>query len=435
MVIKLAFSKKIIMILVVFLIIASIIGCFTFSVQNKVNTAKNVYNNVSHTFKSLYQKFSSTVSQFKSMKSGSYTLDICLDDVASVPCTGVSLSNNSSDKYFEVMFKNLKIPGKSTIDLSTFATNDKVGFYLDNSPEFYYTAKGEKFRTDWNKSIYGKILKIPEYVPENINYGKMDSLISFENFCKAFVGMGLGKEKINLKDFISNLNISGLKEFTATRRGIEYNAQIAHITVTKDYMESLVQKLVNSSQKAEFDYLHKFLSSAHNGIANCTEKTFKIDLVIHNNNLLWAETSVNLSQGIVNARIDFYDNEVNFELRNLYPEKLAYKNFSFNLKTTPTSLKLSVLKAKSNVFSVILKKQSDSSVISQIEYTDKKLNPHTVNALYSLNSKKYKKNVPVKNIYRLSVSDLLKLYQKLYGSDKNLFSAAISAENRFYVNK
>jgi len=424
-VISLSVQKKIIIVISAFLLIAGIILSIVQSVIIRIDTANDLYRDVSHTFGSVYKKINTFLADFKSVKSPSYTIDIVFDGVSSVPCSEISLSNNPSHKYFEVCLQNLKVNKTSTIDLSTFTANNEVGFYLDDNPRLYYTADGNKFRSDWNKSAYSKLVKIPDYVPENINYSKISSLISLENFGKLFLGMGLGREKVNLKELVSNLNVSSPQSYAAYRNGESFDAQIAHLTVSTDFLMSFVQKLKESSEKAEFGYINDILSHAEELLDSMTQKTVKIDFVICRDELLWMETSLELSSGLVNARLDINKNKVSFQVRKLHSTNSCLPDFSFEINyNSPEGLNLNISKKDKELFGMSLKKTVDSSVVSDITYYDKNSDSHKISANYFPESQKFRSDdIPAKNIYALTVSDLLKLYAKIdHRASGQLFS-------------
>ena len=411
-----ACKKTIFIIFIIFLIISILISVIT-SFIGKINTTKNLYIDVSYSFKSLANKFDKSLSEYKKFKSETYTLDVCLDDISDLPCSGIVLSNNSHDKYCELSLQNLKLQNKTPINLSTFATNDKIGFYFDNNPNVYYTANGKKFRSSWNKSVYSNFVKIPEYVPENINYNKINTMLSLKNLCKIFVGAGLGTGKPNLKQLFEKMNISSPESFVACRDGEIIDAQIVHLTLPVEYIEQTVKKLADSSANAKFDYINNLLVQTESLISNVGEKIFKIDFVIYQNTLLWAETSINLSTGLFNACLNIYENEVSFELKRLSSNNIKFSDLSVNIKTDPSSaIKLSATRGNRNIMNFELEKLGDSAVTSRIIYSDNDSVPHCITALYSKDSKKYNSSIPSKNIYNLSVGDLFRLYQKIDAS-------------------
>lgn len=417
--IKLIIGKKSILVVFLLLVFVSLIVYIGFSLYNRINITKDLYNDVSDTFETVFNSFNKSLSEFKKTKSSSYTVNINFKNISSLPFSSLTLSNNFSDKYYELSFNNLNIKGKRNLDINAFVTKDKIGFYFDKNPEFYYTANGKMFRLQWNTSIFGKFARIPDFVPETIDYNKLNSIMLPKNIVKVFLGMGLGREKINIKDIIKNISISSPNPYVIYQNGKQQNAQIAHLTVSKEYLESFVTKLKNSSENASFDYLNTFLKGVQSILKESPQKSLKIDFVILNNRLLWAETSAGVSKGLVNIKLNLNSHEMSLAINQLMPHKSPKVNYILKLSAkSPSHINLQLAQGKKEIFSFNIHKNIDSTVTSQICYYNKKSKPQFIVADYSPKSQKFKSNIPTKNIYSLSLSDLFKLYSKIDSTHK-----------------
>ena len=156
------------------------------------------------------------------------------------------------------------------------------------------------------------------------------------------------------------------------QNGKQHNSQIAHLTVSKEYLESFVTKLKNSSENASFDYLNTFLKGVQSILKESPQKSLKIDFVILNNRLLWAETSAGVSKGLVNIKLNLNSHEMSLAINQLMPHKSPKVNYILKLSAkSPSHINLQLAQGKKEIFSFNIHKNIDSTVTSQICYYNK----------------------------------------------------------------
>ena len=261
----------------------------------------------------------------------------------------VTFLNNKKDAYM-----CLGIDGR--INLNVFAHNNKLGFYISDTPEIRYTASSKNFTSNWNNSLYGKIIKMPEFIPENLSYKKINSFFNSKKLINASVALGLGKEKVNINDLRKNITVSTKGTYSKMILGKKETVSVTRISIPKqDVINCISQNLSFSNDEYKgyaVDYLEKFKIMLESAL----EDKINIDFSV-------------CKRKLVDAKLVF-DSK-----RYVFSNSKSSLNFSLSdLKTQNTLFKLNINKLSANYLEAHIK--ADNTYIL-------KLNRTTDNKIYA----------------------------------------------------
>jgi len=197
----------------------------------------------------------------------------------------VTLSNSKENSY---MYLGLR--GKINVD--AFSHKNKLGFYLPENPEICYTVSSKNLSLKWNSSVYGKIVKIPDFVPNNLNYKKINSLLNCKKLFETSLVLGLGKERMNTNELTKNMSVSKMDTYPMIKNGIKKNTSVVRVTIPKkniinfiSYNFSLTDRKYKGYAVEYINKLKKYLESVDNTELNadfflCNQKLIQARLCI-----------------------------------------------------------------------------------------------------------------------------------------------------------
>lgn len=302
----------------------------------------------------------------------------------------ITFLNNKKDAYM-----CLGIDGK--IKLNIFAHNNKLGFYTSNTPEIRYTASSKNFTANWNNSLYGKIIKMPDFVPENLNYKKINSFFNSKKLLNASVALGLGKEKININDLKKNISVSKKGTYSRMLPAKKEIVSVIRISIPKKDVINCISQNLSFADDEYKGYAVDFLNKFKNKLELADEDTINIDLSVCNRKLL----DVRL---IFNSKSYVFSN--NKSKLNFTVSDLKSKNNLFQLNIDKPSENCLMAHIKTNKMYVLKanKTYDDNIYLSFGDAESKQLKYKITYSPYSFNSNiKYTE----KDIYNLSVYELL----------------------------
>ncbi len=308
----------------------------------------------------------------------------------------ITISNNREDSYL-----NLSVRGK--INLSAFSHKNKLGFYLPDNPEIRYTISSKNLSSTWNSSVYGKIVKIPDYIPDNLNYKKINSLLSSKKIIKASVVLGLGKDKININELTKNISVSNRDTYPMMLNGKKEMVSAIRVTIPKKDIINCISYNFSSSDGICKGYAVNYIINFKNYLESIDDKEINIDLILCKKKLIQARFSLD-SKIIV---FDIKENAI-----NMYAKELNTQNLIIGVninKPSPNILianilteKNYILKAKKNNNNIIAVELCDSNIKSplyKITYRPEKTVPHA--------------NYTEKDVYNLSLYELMYITENI----------------------
>lgn len=310
-----------------------------------------------------------------------------------------------------MVVNDLKISGNKNIDLIAFANSNKVGVGIGSNPEIYYIANGKRFRSKWNNSIYSKLVQIPDYIPDNLNYTNISSVLSGKNIFKVFLGMGMGKSKISIKDIISRISISEPRTYMLFRENKNYSAEKLSLSLPKNFIIEYVKKLRKSSESAEFDYMYNIFMNTELFLENILDENINTEVVIYENKLFSVETAFLTLNGLYNLRFDFSEDFIKFNVIKFGKYKTDKSSYCLNFSNSGVpSLDFKYIKDECEVMCLNVKKKSKDMIYTELVYCNENANKYIASATYKAVSKNAPGNIRTRDIYTLSVRDIFKLY-------------------------
>lgn len=402
------YLKSLIITLFVIILIASVIYFVYASVQSHLKTMYTLYKCGANTFKYVGNKVLDSIGMVNPGKS--FTLDIEAGNKTNSAFSFVSISNNTHDKQVDINLSDLRFSGGEPVSIGTYISEKNLGFYLKDDPEICYTANSKKFRSKWNNSIYSNIYTFPEFVPENLNYSKISSLFSYNNLAKGFVALSMGKFTPDVKDFINNVRVTKPEKFVSP--GAEY----IRVTVSKEYLEKICQELKKSADNAHFDFIRPYALEVTSFLESALDRNIVIDFVLADDMVKSAETAFKTKDGIVNVCFMSDESEITISIKNLSHCLPCANEYTFKAMFSPENCMKTFFSNKDTVIiSADIKNTTASSMILKLSY----LSGEPATFIITLSDKAapgYSTEIS-KNIYSLSVSELLELIKQIKGKE------------------
>lgn len=407
-VMPLYYLKSLLITLFVIILIASVIYFIYSSIQSHLKTMYSLYKCVSNTFKSVSNKIINTVGMVNPVES--FKLDIEAKNKKKSAFSFVSISNNAHDKQVDINLSGLKVPNGEPVSIGSYISEKKLGFYFHNDPGTCYTANSKKFRSKWNNSIYSNLYTIPDFVPENLNYSKISSFFSYDNLTKGFVALSMGKFSPNVKEFINNVKVTKPKKFILP--GSDY----LQVTVSKDYLQKLCLDFKKSVDNAHFDFIKSYVAEIVCFLDSSRDKNIVIDFVLSHGMVKSAETSFEKNGSMVNVCLTFDESEITVSIKDLSQPFPDANEYTFKvLFSSEEGVKTFFANRDTVIISVDIKKTSGLSVILNLSY----LSEEPASYIITLSDKAgpLYTTETTKNIYSLSVSELLELIKQIRGME------------------
>lgn len=380
----------------------SIIWLIASSVSSHVKTIYDLYGCFDETVKYVAKNIKNSVGNIKLNKS--FNLNLENIQTEKPYFSSLHLSNDAKRKHMNLSIKNLNLQD-NIINLNTYISNDDVGFYFDDNPETCYSASSNNFRTKWNGSIYSKIYTIPEFIPDDLNYDKVTSLITGNNLLKSLVALNFGNINTKPAEIVNNVRISKYQQ--------DENTQNYHMAISKDYIVNIFDKLKKSSDKAYFKALNPYITTIDIFLNSSVDKTVDINFVARNKIIRCAETSIKTENGIYNITVNI-DKIITVTVKELSKNDNLYY---IRLVTKPNRIIFLLSDEKSIVITGDLKRLPDSLYTAHLACSAKNGDARLYKLSLSNIQHKAYEVADTKNIYSMSLAELFKLYNFLKGAD------------------
>ena len=407
-VMPLYYLKSLFITLFVIILIASVIYFIYSSVQSHLKTMFTLYKCAANTFKSISGKVLDTVGMVNLGKS--FTLDIEANNKTDSAFSFVSISNNVHDRRVYINLSDLRVSGGEPVSIGTYISEKNLGFYLQDDPGICYTANSKKFRSKWNNSIYSNLYTFPEFVPENLNYSKISSLFSYNNLTRGFVALSMGKFAPDVKEFINNVKVTKPKKFVSP------DSEYLQVTVSKEYVEKICRELKKSADNAHFGFLKPYASEVTGFLEASRDKNIVIDFVLADGMVKSLETSFETNDGIVNVSLSSGDSEITVSIKNLSHSLPDANEYTFKaVFSNKDGIKTFFANKDTVIMSADIKKTSRPSMILNLSYLKGESSSYVI-TLSDKAGPGYSNEIS-KNIYSLSVSELLELIKQIRGME------------------
>lgn len=308
----------------------------------------------------------------------------------------ITLANSRENSY---MYLGLS----GGINLNAFSHKNKLGLYLTDNPEIRYTVSSKNLPSKWNNSVYGKFLKIPSFVPDNLSYKKINSLLNCKKLIKASVVFGLGKDEMSIKELTKNMSVSKRDTYPMMLNEKKETASLIRVTVPKKDIISCISHNLSSTNKKYKGYAVEYINNCKKYLESVDDKELNIDLVLCRKNLIEAKLVFDSKLIVFNneqAGIAMYIKEQNsgnllFEIKVVKPSP---KNLMINI-TSDKNYILKVQKNNKNMIYAELEELNPKHTIHKLTYHPGKFTPDI--------------NYSEKDIYSLSLYELMYITENI----------------------
>ena len=278
-----------------------------------------------------------------------FILEYKADGDKNINC--ITFLNNKKEAYM-----CLGIDGK--INLNIFAHNNKLGFYTSNTPEIRYTASSKNFTSNWNDSVYGKVIKMPEFVPENLSYKKINSFLNSKKLINASVALGLGKDKINLNDLRKNITVSTKGTYSKMLLGKKETVSVTRISIPKKDVIECISRNLSLSDNEYKGYAVGHVNKFKELLEATNEDKINIDFSVCKRKLVDATLVFNFKKYIFSSS----ESGLNFTVSDLKSKNTLFQlNIS---KPSANRLKANIKSDKSYILNI--NKTSDNKIYAML---------------------------------------------------------------------
>ena len=306
----------------------------------------------------------------------------------------ISLSNNKDNCLIELNYNN---------SLTAFANNNKVGFFANCNPDICYTSKSKNFCSRWNNSIYGQMLKIPSFLPDDLSYKKITSFLTAKKLMKASLALGIGDVNINIRELTDIISVSDLGTYpinnNKTAKGRRFRIRVSKNNFLKFFNENLIL-----NNNAELHLGKTYAQSLYNNIKNIKDNYLNIDIVIYQNKI---KTAKLLFDNETKEALFYANNKgLSFTLNNLN------KNiFKFHLiQNSPQNLIVYISSENSKMLNI--KKYENNAITAYLSDVCTTNNTPQYKLTYTPINQNTKINAPGTDMYNLSVLELYSFMKK-----------------------
>lgn len=308
----------------------------------------------------------------------------------------ITLSNNSEDSHL-----NLSVRGR--INLSAFSHKNKLGFYLPDNPEIRYTVSSKNLSSTWNSSIYGKIVKIPDCIPDNLNYKKINSLLNSKKIIKASVVLGLGKDKMNIKALTENISVSNRDTYPIMLNGKKEMVSAIRVTIPKKDIINCITQNFSFGEKNYKGYAVKYIIDFKNYLESIDDKEINIDFILCKKKLIQAKVSIDSKLVLFNNK----ENGINMSVKELHTQNQIMA-VSIN-KPSPNILVANILMEES----YILKAKKNNKNTISVELYNSNIKSPLHKLTYHPGKTEADVNYTEKDVYNLSLYELMYITENI----------------------
>ena len=392
-----------------YIILILVIILFVISVRHfysKFMVSKILYDSLSNTI--TYHKAKLYKSYISNYNDNSFTLKLKTLHNNEPHFKEFTLFNNKEDKCMEAKINNLKVNKFHNINFNIFVKKDKLGLYFDNN-EICYTAKSKHFRSKWNNSIYGNLYNIPEFIPDNISYNKINSLFSADKFIKTAIALSVGNIDIRFKEIINNIDILDMGTYPQSKVGSYNNGRLIRVKIKNDYICKFTEHLTENTSNS---YVSSLFFSIADFIKGSNNKYTFVDFYIHDDMISSIETVVDNQDAYKSVILNIADNTISLtasDTKKVSGSSNEYKILMmYDEKNNNT---LIITKSGDIVFTLNSKNEKKLTTLTAAF----KQNMHDTSAYFarlSTNTEKIIVPEKEKSIYSISITDLYKLMKK-----------------------
>ncbi len=403
----LSLSKKIIIVILIIFIIMYILYFIASALKRHIAGLYHLRDCLVFTGGHIADRFLNTIGEIPLRKEKPFTLYVHASNPDDNPFSVLSISNNPAMEQINISLENFKLSNRGRVGINTYITNDSLGFYFDENPSIRYSVNSKKFRTKWNKSIYSNLYKIPDFVPDNLNYSKVSSLISGKNLGRTLTALTFGKASASPMGLINNMRVTRLDK--AASGGDRYR-----ISVSAAYVRSIIRSISDTAEDAFFKIPERYIEKLKNLTMASVDNSFVIELAISDNIIRTAETSVKTNKGIYNIKLDNSD-DITLKIKNLSGK--TEDESLLKLSRGNNNIKLIAADNKGIFISAYLKKTS-LSVDAVMSYFDRNNNikSYTMSVTEDIVFDKIEGDT--RNIYSMPLSELFHLIGFLSGEGR-----------------
>lgn len=308
----------------------------------------------------------------------------------------ITLSNNREDSHL-----NLSVRGR--INLSAFSHKNKLGFYLPDNPEIRYTVSSKNLSSTWNSSIYGKIVKIPDCIPDNLNYKKINSLLNSKKIIKASVVLGLGKDKMNIKALTENISVSNRDTYPIMLNGKKEMVSAIRVTIPKKDIINCITQNFSFGEKNYKGYAVKYIIDFKNYLESIDDKEINIDFILCKKKLIQAKVSIDSKLVLFNNK----ENGINMSVKELHTQNQIMA-VSIN-KPSPNILIANILMEES----YILKAKKNNKNTISVELYNSNIKSPLHKLTYHPGKTEADVNYTEKDVYNLSLYELMYITENI----------------------
>ena len=308
----------------------------------------------------------------------------------------ITLSNNREDSHL-----NLSVRGR--INLSAFSHKNKLGFYLPDNPEIRYTVSSKNLSSTWNSSIYGKIFKIPDCIPDNLNYKKINSLLNSKKIIKASVVLGLGKDKMNIKALTENISVSNRDTYPIMLNGKKEMVSAIRVTIPKKDIINCITQNFSFGEKNYKGYAVKYIIDFKNYLESIDDKEINIDFILCKKKLIQAKVSIDSKLVLFNNK----ENGINMSVKELHTQNQIMA-VSIN-KPSPNILVANILMEESYILKA--KKNNKNTISVELYKSNIKSPLHKLT--YHPGKTETDVNYTEKDVYNLSLYELMYITENI----------------------
>lgn len=308
----------------------------------------------------------------------------------------ITLSNNREDSHL-----NLSVRGR--INLSAFSHKNKLGFYLPDNPEIRYTVSSKNLSSTWNSSIYGKIVKIPDCIPDNLNYKKINSLLNSKKIIKASVVLGLGKDKMNIKALTENISVSNRDTYPIMLNGKKEMVSAIRVTIPKKDIINCITQNFSFGEKNYKGYAVKYIIDFKNYLESIDDKEINIDFILCKKKLIQAKVSIDSKLVLFNNK----ENGINMSVKELHTQNQIMA-VSIN-KPSPNILVANILMEES----YILKAKKNNKNTISVELYNSNIKSPLHKLTYHPGKTEADVNYTEKDVYNLSLYELMYITENI----------------------
>lgn len=401
----------------IFLIIAVMvlsISIYIYSlIRNRIDTALILDDALQNTADSILKKINSSAS-VKNISDTSFTLKLEQVYGDGDFFSELSVVNDKKNKQLAADIKDCRYGKDGKFSLSVFADNERIGFYVNDSPEYCYTAKSKNFRTKWNKSIYSYFYHIPSFCPDDMTYNRLNSLMTADNIIKALMAFGIGETDINASDFLYNIKIKDMGEAVLTDSIGDKRGQHIRLTLSGKYCAEFIDKLSQSSAIARQSFVSSYVELFGENIKLLKSDDIVIEFVIADNLLYSAETSLEFDNKFINIHLNFSPYSISISTCDLYAKDIFGSanslEFDINIDEKPRAV---ISDNKTILAAAYINRDDDNGCEISFTFLDNNSTPRLFRLIMSTGIDRQFRKPKGKNIYSLTLFDIYELYNEI----------------------